>query len=351
MKNFSKRLIGWYQKNKRDLPWRGLHDPYPVWLSEIILQQTRVDQGMSYYFKFLELFPTVHHLAAATEDQVLKAWQGLGYYSRARNLHATARMVVKNYKGKFPQSYAELLKLKGIGPYTAAAIASFCYNEKTAVVDGNVMRVLARLHGMHEPVDSVEGINKMKQLAAECLDQKDPGTYNQAIMEFGAMHCTPYQPKCSSCPFEIDCVALQSDTVSMLPIKGKKTAVKDVWFYYFFITHGPNVYMKRRNAEGIWKGLHDFPCTESDKPMKDEEVTEEFLTQNKLASKAVVHDISEEYVHILSHRKIRAKFIEIKTTKAWKTAPEGTFEAQIADIEKYGVPRLIDKYLKSKGLV
>jgi A/G-specific adenine glycosylase len=213
------------------------------------------------------------------------------------------------------------------------------------------MRVLARLHGMHEAVDSPAGIKKMKLLAADNLDSKDPGIYNQAIMEFGAMHCTPHQPKCDTCPFAADCVALNSGVVNVLPIKGNKTLVKEIWMYYFFVTQGQQVHLKRRNVAGIWKGLHDFPCIESYTALKDEEVIEEFLTQNKLASQAMVHDISEEYVHILSHRKIRAKFIEIKTTKTWKTAPEGTFVAQIVEIEKYGVPRLIDKYLKSKGLV
>ncbi len=344
--NFSTKLIKWYELHKRDLPWRHTQDPYKVWLSEIILQQTRVDQGMSYYVKFIDLFPTVKSLADAHEDIVLRAWQGLGYYSRARNLHATAKHIAYDLKGKFPSTQQELLRLKGVGAYTSAAIASFCFGEKAAVVDGNVMRVLTRLHGISEPIDSTEGKKLIKQIADECIDTRNPGLYNQAIMEFGAIHCTPHNPLCNNCPFDASCVALAKGKVKELPAKSKKTAVKDIWMYYFFIQKGENTFIKKRTANGIWKGLHDFPLIESQKQLKAEDLIESFIKENKLPTDSEVLSIGEEYIHILSHRKIHARFISIQTQRSWKQLPEDVFEIAVKDIDLYGVPRLIDKFLE-----
>lgn len=347
--SFSAKLIKWYKINKRDLPWRETQDPYKVWLSEIILQQTRVDQGMSYYLKFVSLFPTVKKLADADEDTVLKAWQGLGYYSRARNLHATAKHIAYDLKGKFPSAQTELLKLKGVGAYTSAAIASFCFGEKAAVVDGNVMRVLTRLYGISEPIDSTEGKKIIDKLARESIDERDPGQYNQAIMEFGAIHCTPHNPLCASCPFNTNCEALAEGKVKELPVKSKKTAVKDIWMYYFFIQMGDKTYIRKRKDNGIWKGLHDFPLVESEGELKVENVISEFFIANKFDAKTEVLGISEEYIHILSHRKIHARFISIRLKSSWKLLPESVFEITLKTIDTYGVPRLIEKFLEKSN--
>jgi A/G-specific adenine glycosylase len=224
--NFSKTIIRWYNKNKRDLPWRHTKDPYKIWLSEIILQQTRVQQGLPYYETFVKKFPTVHHLAKANEDVVMKTWQGLGYYSRARNLHYSAKFISKNLKGKFPNNFEEIKKLKGIGDYTAGAIASFAFNKPYPVVDGNVFRVLSRYFGIKTPIDSAKGKNEFVEKATLLLDKKNPGTFNQAIMEFGAMKCVPQNPDCGKCPLKNGCEALANDTVSALPFKSKKNKIR-----------------------------------------------------------------------------------------------------------------------------
>ena len=238
--NFSNLLIQWYLHNKRDLPWRKTIDPYRIWLSEIILQQTRVDQGMAYYFKFIYNFPSVFDLAKASEEDVLKLWQGLGYYSRARNLHFSAKYIVNELKGTFPANYYNLIKLKGVGDYTASAIASICYNESTAVVDGNVYRVLARYFGINTPINTSKGIKKFKQLAQELIDSKNPGTYNQAAMELGATVCKPQKPLCNECVFNNSCVALSKNLISNLPVKVNKLKIKQRYFNYLVITTGNN---------------------------------------------------------------------------------------------------------------
>ena len=232
---FSNRLVTWYLQNKRDLPWRQSINPYTVWLSEIILQQTRVDQGTAYFFKFIEQFPTVYNLANASEEEVLKLWQGLGYYSRARNLHSAANYIVNELNGKFPTTYSEILKLKGVGDYTASAIASICFNEPTAVVDGNVYRVLARYFGISTPINSTSGIKEFKKLAQELIVEDIPGTFNQAIMEFGACMCKPQNPDCFNCPLNDSCVALSNNTIAQLPVKINKTKVRKRYFNYLVI--------------------------------------------------------------------------------------------------------------------
>ena len=232
---FSNKLISWYLQNKRDLPWRKTKNPYFVWLSEIMLQQTRVAQGMSYYLKFTETFPTVFDLAKADESTVLKMWQGLGYYSRARNLHATAKHIAFELDGKFPSTYKEIVKLKGIGDYTASAIASICFTEPTAVVDGNVYRVLSRYFGIETPINSSAGNKEFKELAQTLIDTLKPGTYNQAIMDFGAIQCKPKNPICLFCPFSESCVALQKNKIDTLPVKDKKTKVRDRYFNYLVL--------------------------------------------------------------------------------------------------------------------
>ena len=252
MVHFQETLITWYVKNKRDLPWRHTKDPYKIWLSEVILQQTRVAQGKDYYLRFIEAFPTVNHLAKATEKKVLSLWQGLGYYSRARNLHATAKIITANHGGIFPDNYKELLLLKGIGPYTAAAIASFAFNKPRAVLDGNVFRVLSRLYNVSTPINSTQGLKEFQEISQSLINHLDPSTHNQAIMEFGALLCTPRVPRCNDCPFTIECGAYQNGTINQRPIKIKKNRVRSRYFVYkvFVQPTKGNCFSKEKNGKG-----------------------------------------------------------------------------------------------------
>ncbi|MBK5210191.1 MAG: A/G-specific adenine glycosylase [Flavobacteriaceae bacterium] len=338
---FSKQLIDWYLQNKRNLPWRDTKNPYAVWLSEIILQQTRVDQGMSYYLGFIKNFPTVFDLAAATEEQVLKLWQGLGYYSRARNLHLSAKHIVDELNGEFPATYKELLKLKGIGDYTASAIASICFNEPTAVVDGNVYRVLARYFGIDTAINASAGIKIFKQLAQELLDVKNPGTHNQAIMEFGAMMCKPNNPDCGICPLNNSCFALSKNSVKDFPVKENKVKIKTRHFNYL-VVHSSDQKTKivKRDA-GIWQNLYEFPLIETDEIINFEALSEHKIFKElflNLEVKVSLFD-KEVLVHKLTHQHIYAKFWVVTTTVSdrfsipWKT------------IKKYPVPVLIDNFL------
>ena len=275
--NFAKLLADWYLENKRSLPWRETNEPYRIWLSEIILQQTRVDQGKPYYLSFVKAFPKVEDLAQAEEVDVLKLWQGLGYYSRARNLHASAKYVASDLQGKFPSSYKDLLALKGVGDYTASAIASICYNEPVAVVDGNVFRVLSRIFGIDTPINSTEGVKQFKQLAQELLDKKDPANFNQGIMEFGATHCKPQNPLCDSCPFAAKCVAFNQNRISELPVKLKKQKVKNRYFNYLvFISEEGETILEQRRGKGIWEGLYEFPLVETSEEVALENLVQEF---------------------------------------------------------------------------
>jgi len=344
--NFSRTLNQWYRSNKRDLPWRNTTDPYKVWLSVIILQQTRVDQGMSYYLKFIEHYPTVEGLARASEDQVLKLWQGLGYYSRARNLHSTAKTIAHDYNGIFPNNYKGLLKLKGVGPYTAAAIASFCFGENQAVVDGNVYRVLARIHGEFSPIDTPAGKRRFQQLADEALDPLYPGEHNQAMMEFGATHCTPKSPKCESCPFNKVCIAYRTDQVSLLPQKSKKQKVKDVFFNYLVFAESDHLWLRKRNENGIWKNLHDFPLIESDSRKESDWLARE--STEKYGSVKRVQEpipVEKEYTHVLSHRKIHARFYLVNAGPE-NNAEENLIRVHKSKIGDFAIPRLIENFFE-----
>ena len=277
---FSNTLIYWYLQNNRELPWRKSKNPYFIWLSEIMLQQTRVAQGMAYYLKFTETFPTIFDLANADESTVLKMWQGLGYYSRARNLHFTAKQVANDLNGVFPSTYKELIKLKGIGDYTASAIASICFNEPNAVVDGNVYRVLSRYFGIKTAINSSAGIKEFKILAQTLLDTSQSGTYNQAIMDFGALHCKPQNPLCETCPFADSCVAFEKNLTKELPVKEKKIKVRNRYFNFMVIkTADEKTILSERKGKGIWQGLYQFPLLESDKIIDKEELitSEEFI--------------------------------------------------------------------------
>ena len=312
---FSKLLISWYQAHKRDLPWRETRDPYRIWLSEIILQQTRVNQGLPYYERFVDTFPDVHKLAAAPQEEVLKLWQGLGYYSRARNLHAAAMQVVDN-GGLFPENYVELLKLKGIGDYTAAAISSFAFNEAVAVVDGNVYRVLSRIYGIATPINSSAGIKEFKNLAQQLIDQDDPATYNQAIMEFGALQCVPRNPVCQVCPFMSYCVAYKDSRIDELPVKLKKTNVQSLFHHYLVtITPSGKTLLQERPQSGIWAGLYEFPFVEAKGALLPQELIEDKKFKDVYEGVRFRESVynQQPIKHLLSHRKIHAYFWIIET--------------------------------------
>ena len=340
-------LLSWYEANKRDLPWRHTREPYAVWLSEVILQQTRVDQGMAYYHKFLALFPTVHDLAAASEDAVLKAWQGLGYYSRARNLHATAKMVVGEYGGHFPQTAEELRKLKGIGEYTAAAIASFCFGEKIPVMDGNVMRVVSRLTAMEDPIDKPIGRSKVQAFLNEWIPGGQPDTFNQAMMEFGALHCTPRNPSCAHCVFAEDCDARRLGVVERLPYKAGKTAVSHLWMYYNVITCGNQVLVRRRNHSGIWKGLYDFPSCDVTAPTEVDDVLSNYAQDLMNRQSFKLEDVSAEFKHVLSHRVVHAYFIRITVSDPFEVSGDMRW-VERNELQELGVSRLVDRYLQQQ---
>ena len=270
--SFTKNLLKWHRNNERSFPWKETKDPYKIWLSEIILQQTRVEQGLPYYLKMVKLFPTVQHLEKAKEDAVLKAWQGLGYYSRARNLQAAAKYIVDELQGKFPEDYDGWLKVNGVGPYAAAAIVSFAYNLPHAVVDGNVYRVLSRCFGIETPTDSTEGKKTFSVLANELIAKKEAGRFNQAIMDLGATVCKPFSPLCNTCPVHENCVALKKNLITSLPIKGKKILLKNRFFHYIIAENENGFLMEKRKGNDIWKGLYQFPLIEAEKFLSPEKL-------------------------------------------------------------------------------
>lgn len=370
---FSQQIISWYQQNKRDLPWRDTQNPYKIWLSEIILQQTRVVQGMPYYEKFIEHFPTVQQLAAADEQTVLRLWQGLGYYSRARNLHAAAKYISEELNGIFPNNYTEIKKLKGVGDYTAAAISSFAFDEVQAVVDGNVYRVLARFFGIEKDITSTEGKKEFRELAQKLIDKKEPAIYNQSIMEFGALQCVPKNPNCKICPLQKKCRAFEKNWIERLPIKGKKTVVKDRFMHYFVfvkqneIDSEKKVLIRQRQEGDIWQGLNDFfvieflnkdkknfePVKELQNKLKEDKFDIEFDSIQNLESKLKSNHESIIFKHQLSHRTLYAKFytLEINDTKEqidfWNKLKKkyNLEEINWQNLDKIPKPVLISKYL------
>lgn len=340
----SEKLIKWYKLHKRNLPWRNTKDPYKIWLSEIILQQTRVDQGMNYYLKFVEHYPTVNELSNAKIDEVLRLWQGLGYYSRARNLHATACHIANDLQGKFPTTYDKIIELKGIGSYTAAAISSFAFSEKKAVLDGNVFRVLSRIFGIETDIASSKGKKEFQKLADELISPTFPGLHNQAIMEFGALHCTPANPNCIECPMNNICVAFETKKQKELPVKIKKLKVKNRFFNYVIFRNEEKIMMKKRSGKDIWMGLYDFYLFESEEKLLDDKSLITEISQQKF----VIHKMKQypkKYKHILSHQKIHASFTDIYITK--EEFIDGNYTwlnmNEIAEVPK---PVLINNFLK-----
>ena len=309
MNNFSEILINWYREHKRELPWRESSDPYLIWISEIILQQTRVVQGYDYFIRFIKRFPDVTSLAEADEDEVMKFWQGLGYYSRARNLHAAARSM----NGVFPKTYPEVLALKGVGEYTAAAICSFAYNMPYAVVDGNVYRVLSRYLGIETPIDSTEGKKLFASLAGEFLDKSRPAVYNQAIMDFGAIQCTPQNPACLFCPLAGSCMALSKSMVAQLPVKQHKTKTTERFLNYIYVRAGACTFINKRTGNDIWKNLFELPLIETASSVTEEELLAlpEFIKLFDKEEVPVVRSICRNVKHVLSHRVLYANFYEV----------------------------------------
>ncbi|MDQ3394044.1 MAG: A/G-specific adenine glycosylase [Bacteroidota bacterium] len=310
-RNFSKALQDWYLKNKRELPWRDTTNPYKIWLSEVILQQTRVAQGLPYFYEFLDQYPTVEDLAAASQEEVLRVWQGLGYYSRARNLHACAQEIAFTMGGDFPGNYKSLLKLKGIGTYTAAAIASFAFKESVAVVDGNVVRVISRFFGIEKDISTPEGKIVFAQLANELIDVKNPDIHNQAMMEFGALHCTPMAPKCQDCIFISSCFAYQHDMQNYLPLKPKKIKIRNRHFFYMILEYKGKLFMKKRVENDIWQGLYDFFLVENPIASSLAEIENDFVAR-LISLDYDLNQVPQTFIHKLTHQKISVQFYHFK---------------------------------------
>ncbi len=343
----SEKLIAWYKKHKRDLPWRNTKDPYKIWLSEIILQQTQVIQGLNYYIKFTETFPTVLDLANAPEDKVMRLWQGLGYYSRARNLHTAAKTVKTNHKGKFPNSYESIKTLKGVGDYTAAAISSFAFNLPHAVVDGNVYRVLSRLFNISTPINSTGGKKEFQLLADELLNHKQPGLHNSAMMEFGALWCKPQNPKCEECPLQEHCLAYEKNTVTSLPVKDKKIKIKNRHFHYFIFNYKDGVYIQKRINKDIWQNLYEFYLIETESAVGIEDILKDKNLKNLVKVSEVV-SITSEKKHILSHQHIYSTFYELKIKQPIKS--KSLIKIKRNEVNNFALPQLINKYLNKKNL-
>tara|TARA_R110000737_G_scaffold353431_1_gene405254 strand:+ start:967 stop:2040 length:1074 start_codon:yes stop_codon:yes gene_type:complete len=345
---FSNILIRWYERHKRDLPWRETKDPYAIWLSEIILQQTRVAQGLPYFQKFISRFPTVGSLAEASQEEVLALWQGLGYYSRARNLHACAQMVASQYDGKFPNTHKELLQLKGIGAYTAAAIASFAFNEAVPVVDGNVYRVVSRVFGLHDDISNASTRKVFEGRLASLIPSDAPGEFNQAIMEFGALHCTPSAPDCKNCIFNHSCFAFKNNEVANLPVKTKKVKVLNRYFNYFVFQFGEEVLMGSRKDKDIWLGLHDFFIREKEELLDEDAALGEVKRLISPESWELI-DISATYKHVLTHRIIYARFFRVRVLmhEDFRLLSErlGLNAISISDTAGISKPVLITNYL------
>lgn len=350
---FREKLMGWFAQNRRPLPWKGEKDPYLVWLSEVILQQTRVEQGLPYFERFRERYPTVHHLAEAPEDEVMKLWEGLGYYSRARNLHAAARFVARELGGRFPETYDGIRRLKGVGPYTAAAIASFAFGLPYAVVDGNVFRVLSRFFGIETPVDTTAGKKAFAALARELLDTSRPGPYNQAIMDFGAVQCTPKAPDCPSCPLHSACAARRENKVGALPVKSKKIEKRRRFFHYLVVGHRGKALVNKRSGKDIWQNLYEFPLLELPHPSRDEEEVRKSELWRQLfeGQDAVVSRISQPYQQLLTHQEIIASFWEVSLPVDSRLNSAHFLAVDQKKLSKFAFPRIISRYLYQAQLI
>ncbi|MDR3093071.1 MAG: A/G-specific adenine glycosylase [Bacteroidales bacterium] len=341
------QLLEWFAQNKRDLPWRYEINPYKIWVSEIILQQTRVKQGIDYYENFLKKFPEIFSLAEASMDEVLKIWQGLGYYSRARNMHEAARYIANHLNGVFPDNYHDLLKIKGIGDYTASAIASIAFGEAVPVIDGNVNRVISRLFAIQSPVDTKDGKQQIRQHAENLMEKSAPSLYNQAIMEFGALHCLPQRPDCENCMLKTICLAHSKDIVALLPIKSKAVSIKTRYFHYLVLNMDNSTIMQQRSAKDIWKGLYEFPMIETDNEADVSVLCATKQWQRWFGDKQpVIRKISPCITHILTHRVLKIRFYELANASP-------AFDGQFAmvkwdEVHRYAVPKVIENYLNER---
>lgn len=343
--DFSKNLLFWSKTyNTRTMPWKGEKDPYKIWLSEIILQQTRVEQGMSYYLKFINAYPTVDKLAKAKEDEIFKMWEGLGYYSRCRNLIATAKNISENYAGLFPKEYDHLLKLKGVGPYTAAAISSFAYDLPFAVVDGNVFRILARHFGINTPIDSFVGKILFNKLAQDLLNKKQPSAYNQAIMDFGATICKPKLPLCDTCIFNKTCLAFKNNKVNILPVKETKLVKKQRYFYYLVVKFDNKFYIRKRTEKDIWQNLWEFILVEMPEKIEIEKFIKTKSFAQKVNKTAAVKNYSPFYKQQLTHQTIEGCFILINLQSPLLN---NDFElVKSSNLKNLAFPRFITSYFE-----
>ncbi|ERJ58413.1 hypothetical protein M472_06500 [Sphingobacterium paucimobilis HER1398] len=347
--SFARKLIVWYQSEGRDLPWRKTRDPYIIWLSEIILQQTRVEQGLPYFYTFREHFPTVMDFAEASEDELLRLWQGLGYYSRARNMHKAAKTVAHELKGIFPTDYDSLLRLPGIGEYTAAAISSFSAGECKAVLDGNVFRVLSRVFGISTAINSTEGKKLFQSLAQDLISTLDPGTYNHAIMDFGATVCKPKAPLCQDCIFRGECAAFEDNSISLLPVKNKAKKSRNRYFNYFLIEEGESILMSKRGADDVWANMYEFPLLETTKDLELEDLihTDEYRF---FFGNTMVQPIGGVTKHVLSHQNIYARFFRLPNAKCLLEKKETWHYFLLENLDKLAKHKLIfsfiEKYFK-----
>lgn len=340
MLKFSTLITSWYRLSARDLPWRNTKNPYFIWLSEIILQQTRVDQGKSYYEKFIQHYPTIKDLATASEDQVLNDWQGLGYYSRARNLHAAAKYITNDLNGEFPNSYDSIIQLKGVGEYTASAIASFAFNEPTAVVDGNVYRLLSRYFDIDTAIDTTEGKKTFKKLADELIDPKNPAEHNQAIMEMGAVVCTPKQPNCENCPLNESCLGFANKSYDRLPVKSKKIKVRKRYFHYLIFDENGKTLLRKRGPNDVWQGLYDFPLIEY---KREQGISKE--DQEQFGLKEM--ELQYQAKHVLSHQQLFAKFWLVKSNN-YEHIAQDYLQVERNQLDDYPMPQLLIRYLESQ---
>jgi A/G-specific adenine glycosylase len=347
--NFTQTLLHWHvHSNTRDMPWKGEKDSYKIWLSEVILQQTRVEQGLAYYNKFIQAYPTVFDLAKAKEQTVFKLWEGLGYYNRCRNLLATAKVIATNYKGVFPNDYETLLTLKGVGPYTAAAIASFAFNAPYAVLDGNVFRVIARYEGIDIPTDTTVGKKIFEERAAAMLDKKRAGLYNQAIMDFGATVCKPMAPHCNACPLQKTCVAHATAQVNQLPIKEKQLIKKERRFYYFLLQVKDEIWVTERKHKDIWQGLFEFYLLDAGKKMLWNEVAaQQFLKEQLGLSSIKLLHRSSEIKQTLTHQIITAQFIRVSLSKKPASLTAGKWQ-KISKLKALPFPKLMNQYFNEE---
>ena len=341
--HFSSVLLAWYKLNKRELPWRKTKDPYKIWLSEVLLQQTRVSQGLPYYLSFQKKFPTVKKLAEAPEKEVLRLWQGLGYYSRARNLHKCAKIISNHWRERFPETVEELKTLPGIGDYTAAAIASLAFNQPAAVVDGNVFRVLSRLFGVELNIASPAGKKYFQALANSLIPADNPGEFNQAMMEFGSVHCAPRNPKCDACSFSRRCVAFQSERQSFFPVKSKMKKRRVRYFNYFVIRSGKRIWMKTRQEKDIWEGLNEFYLMESKRPISDARAVQ--LFSDEMGWARLDESKSVQIKQILSHQEIAGKFFEVDSKNGMPSHFKNGKFCSSSEIERLAKPVLISRYL------